>query len=156
MGGLFGHAARHITEVGGEDIGNAGETRHGEGEGTGGHGEVGVNHIGFPFSSQPPGGEKTCDEIKRHLRHRAGVLALTQAGRAHDFHTVDFFVGGKMRQAGGLHRDVVSAAGQLAGHLRGHPSAAAAQGRILVAEDEDFHAKPLRAWRRSSHSSKHN
>ena len=128
-----------VAEMGGEDVGHAGEAMDGPGENAGGDGEVRMDDVGLPFADVTERGEETCGDVEAHLVDGAGVRCAASAGGAEYFDAVLLLVGGVPAEGGGLDAHFVAAQYHLGGDALRYAPAASAERRIFVAEDENAH-----------------
>jgi hypothetical protein len=138
---LLGHSAGNISEMGGENIGNARQKMQSQGQRARGNDKVGVNNIRLPDTAYIPSWEKCGEKVKRHFCYRAGVLASSKGLRAENSDSIDLGLGRKMAETCGHDAHLVAVAHKPFGYGRCHASPTPAYRGVFVAEDEDFHGR---------------
>ena len=125
--------------MGGQNVGNPGEHFAGQRQRTGRDSKVGVHDVGPPLPDVAQRRKERSRQIPEHFRHRAEVRAAAESGGAENFDTVPDLLLWKIRHPDRLDAHAVPATNKRGPHIVGHPPPTAADRRVFVAEDEDFH-----------------
>ena len=136
---LLRHSTWHIAKMRGQDIGNAGETMHSIGHCSRRHGKVYMEDIGLPAFDFLERSRDSSQHPSTHFRNATGIFFSAKCFQTAHLHALFQRLFWQMRHSSSQHTHLMAAFYKPRPDLCGKPSSTAADGRMLIVENQYPH-----------------